>query len=1053
MQELLSHYYKVEGNYYIKLDDLENLGLVIIENGIIIHKNGLASNLIRFDSLEIKDNSEYNELLENLKSKQEFIHFFNINNLFKSYILKKLEVNTKNIEIWIIIPPDNNLTFPDLIKRETLLDKILLDVMHLIISVEKYEELTNLVDTHIKQVLHILDMKNIINFKVEGSRFYAHHSHEKDKIFDKNHLAEFTGELDDMCSNILIEKFQNKEVLILHEHICEDSKLLIFSKQHGFDIIIPIVNNNSVGGFNTMTFNDFSLISNKILTHLFMFTNLTLFLRNKENLIRNVEKKDVLYKTLLDLSEDAIALHSNGIVEYVNKAAIRQFKAIDESELVGINVMSLVHPDSKDLITTRIEKMAKGEEVESWVREKMLALDNSVLDVRTSSRSVVLDGVTHIMSVLRNISHEVNLEKEIYLTEQKYRTLIENSPDPIIILKNNIIVFSNPKSVELFKEERVSEIVGRSIRDFLVPAKKEKILAWLSTAPPQEKYNIIYPLQGVDKLGNKKDLEVTMTSIFYDDGPADLVFIRDRTLYVSASKSLEESEKKYRSLFENSTDAIYISEVNGKIIEVNESFLKMFGYTRDELFYIKSSDFYHDNKDREDLLSILEDEGFVSGYETNLVKKDGTVLICKLTTQVNRDSEDNIIYYQGLIRDVTEERKIEQAMLVSQKLESLGILAGGIAHDFNNLLMGILSSSSLALKLEPEESEIIPLLKMIDNTSQKAAKLVNQLLAYAGEVKIQKEETNLTLIIQEMGQLIALSVPKKTVLTYVMKDRNAIVEVDKVQLEQVILNLIRNSADALEDINRENGLISIETELVNIDIEKILNLISMENIPSGLYSKMKISDNGRGIDPETFGQIFDPFYTTKFAGRGLGLAAVMGIVKAHNGAIEIESELGSGTSFSIYFPILRIDKDFTFEEIKHDTLPIDDIKEVKLSGRVNVLIIDDEDIVRQVVSRLLIAIGYNPIAVDSGEKGLDILQANIKLDLILLDLTMPGMDGRETYEQIMKIRDDIPIIISSGYSERESMNLFKNKKIGGFLHKPYILDDLKEIINKVLTKS
>lgn len=1053
MQELLSHYYKVEGNYYIKLDDLENLGLVIIENGTIIHKNDLASNLIRFDSLEIKDNSEHNQLIANIKSKQEFIHFFDVNNLLKSYILKKLEVKGDNPDIWIIIPPDNNLTFADLKRREELLDKILMNIMHLIISVETYEELTNFVSGQITQLMRFLDIKSIIHFRVENKRFVAHHSHKKDKLFDKNHLAEFTGELDDMCSKILLEKFQNKEVLILREHICEDSKLLNFSKLHGFDIIIPIVNNNRVDGFNTMTFNDFSLISKKIITYLFMFTNLSLFLRNKENLIRNVEKKDVLYKTLLDLSEDAIALHSNGIVEYVNKAAIRQFKAKDESELVGINVLSLAHPDSKDLITTRIEKMAKGEEVESWVREKMLALDNSVLDVRTSSRPVVLDGVTHIMSVLRNISHEINLEKEIYLTEQKYRTLIENSPDPIIILKNNIIVFINPKSVELFKEVRVSEIIGKSIGDFLLPANKDKILAWLSTAPPQEKYNIIYPLQGVDKLGNKKDIEVTMTSIFYDDGPADLVFIRDRTMYVDASKSLEESEKKYRSIFENSTDAIYITKVDGKIIEVNASFLKMFGYIREELFSINSNDFYLDNKDREILIANLEDEGFVSGYETNLIKKDGTVLICKLTTQVNRDSEGKIIYYQGLIRDVTEERKIEQAMLVSQKLESLGILAGGIAHDFNNLLMGILSSSSLALKMEPQESEIVPLLKIIDNTSQKAAKLVNQLLAYAGEVKIQKEETNLTLIIQEMGQLIALSVPKKTVLKYDMKDRNAIVEVDKVQLEQVVLNLVRNSADAIEDINRESSLISIETELINIENEKILNLISMENIPSGLYSKMKITDNGKGIDPDTYGQIFDPFYTTKFAGRGLGLAAVMGIVKAHNGAIEIESELGGGTCLSIYFPVLRIDKDFTFEEIKHETSVTEDIGDVKLSGKVNVLIIDDEDIVRQVVSRLLLAIGYNPIAVESGEKGIDIIQANIKIDLILLDLTMPGMDGRETYEQIMKIRNDIPIIISSGYSERESMNLFKNKKIGGFLHKPYIVDDLKDIITKVLTLS
>ncbi len=377
-------------------------------------------------------------------------------------------------------------------------------------------------------------------------------------------------------------------------------------------------------------------------------------------------------------------------------------------------------------------------------------------------------------------------------------------------------------------------------------------------------------------------------------------------------------------------------------------------------------------------------------------------------------------------RAVQQRLLLEAQMQHSQKLESLGVLAGGIAHDFNNLLMGIMGNAELALMELEEEAKAYGLVRRIRTTAQRAADLTGQLLAYSGKGKFVLEAVDLSSLVQEMAHLLSVSISKKTEVVYELADSMPAIEADATQVRQVVMNLITNASDAL---GGETGHVRVRTGVMKLDGRFLQKAVVADQLGDGPFAFVEVEDDGCGMDEATRLRIFDPFFSTKFAGRGLGLAAVLGIVRSHHGAIWVDSEPGRGTRIRVVFPGLP-----GAEPTAVETPAV----AAQRHGVGTVMVVDDLDYVRQVAHSILEDAGFHVVEASDGREALELLERHGKaIDLVILDLTMPNLSGEETFKEIRKVSADLPIVLSSGYSEQDAMARFAGQGLAGFVQKPY----------------
>lgn len=402
----------------------------------------------------------------------------------------------------------------------------------------------------------------------------------------------------------------------------------------------------------------------------------------------------------------------------------------------------------------------------------------------------------------------------------------------------------------------------------------------------------------------------------------------------------------------------------------------------------------------------------------------------------------------GSITDITEQKnaenrrkKLEQKMQQAQKLESLGILAGGIAHDFNNLLLGIMGNADIMFYELSEGSPLQHRLLEIKRAAKRASELTNQMLAYSGKGSFKIDYIDINDVIFEMETLLDTSISKKIKLTYELSTGLKLIKGDITQIRQIIMNLILNASEA---IGNASGSITLMTYLTECDEELIDHLSMNYSMKPGTHLCMEIKDTGCGIDPDKIKHIFDPFYTTKFTGRGLGLAAVSGIIKSHNAGLQVESETGKGTTFRVYFPV--VDETVPSTPKSKTEAPLD-IKRKNAT----ILIADDEKYIRDLATKMLTIAGYSVLLAQNGREAITMYTENIKqISCIILDLTMPELDGVEALAELRKISYSVPIIISSGYCENDIEERFKDKNISGFLQKPYQITEIVSAIKKAL---
>ena len=380
-------------------------------------------------------------------------------------------------------------------------------------------------------------------------------------------------------------------------------------------------------------------------------------------------------------------------------------------------------------------------------------------------------------------------------------------------------------------------------------------------------------------------------------------------------------------------------------------------------------------------------------------------------------------------------------MRQTHKLESLGILAGGVAHDFNNLLMGIMGNAHLALASVPQSSPMRHHLTEVESIARRAALLANQMLAYSGQSQFAMRPLSLSEMIRDMAPLLTACVPRRIHLRYDLRDDLPVVLADDRQVRQMLIALVDNAREA---IGNRAGEIRIRTASIKADSTYLANTYVDDELTPGEYLILELSDNGPGIPEDILPKIFDPFFTTKLTGRGLGLAAVLGIVRGHNGAIRVDSQVGTGSKFTVLLPSTQVKP---AEEETMAPLPAGEWR-----GQGMALLVDDEEAVLRVGEGMLKRLGFGVLKAHDGVEALEVYDRHADaIVCVILDLSMPRMGGEEAFLKLRERKPDLPIVLSSGYSESDVVGRFTGKKLTAFIHKPYTGDELRDILRKTLT--
>lgn len=539
------------------------------------------------------------------------------------------------------------------------------------------------------------------------------------------------------------------------------------------------------------------------------------------------------------------------------------------------------------------------------------------------------------------------------------------------------------------------------------------------------------------------------STLFKDD---NLVFSsgRDETERHEAEMELQKMWDRLDLALKSGTIGLWEFNMKDNDLSFNSNLAEIVGFSKIENVsekwkeYIHEDDFHSSAKAMMDLISGKKDS-YVDQYRLKLM--DGSYKwIFSRGKIVERDQDGQPVRIAGSITDITEQKEaetrrlaLEYQMLQAQKLESLGLLAGGIAHDFNNLLTGILGNADMLIFELSEHLPVQQKLLDIKKAAKRASELTRQMLAYTGKSTFSTEIIDLNGLIDEMSSFFDISISKKVKISYSLDYNIPCISGDPTQISQILMNLVLNGSEAIEN----NGEVKISTSLKECSPAEINSLVLNNIITPGTYLILEISDNGSGIPQDKIKQIFDPFYTTKFTGRGLGLAAVSGIIRSHNAGLHITSRINEGTTFRIYFQPTRQMPSDQFVEVKK---PVDLQKK-----NTTVLVADDESYIRSLSSRMLKTAGFDVLLAENGIDALNrFIENRNSIGCIILDLTMPAMDGHEALIALRKIDNRIPIIISSGYSEIDITSQFEGENISGFLQKPYQFDELLLIIDKAM---
>jgi PAS domain S-box-containing protein len=513
-------------------------------------------------------------------------------------------------------------------------------------------------------------------------------------------------------------------------------------------------------------------------------------------------------------------------------------------------------------------------------------------------------------------------------------------------------------------------------------------------------------------------------------------------------KQGEQLARQLAAIVESSEDAIIGTDLDGTITSWNAGAQRLYGYTAAEAIGARALMLIPSERlaEFDDIFATIRSDECVHQLETVRRRKDGRPVDVSMSVSPIHGPDGRVIGASAIARDITErkraaeqQRRLEGQLQQAQKLESLGVLAGGIAHDFNNLLVGILGNAELVWDATPADAPAREPLERIRRSANRAADLTKQMLAYSGKGQFVVEPLDLSSRVREMSELLNASMSKSVRLHKQLAEDLPRIEADAAQMSQVIMNLITNASEAIGD---GGGTCSLRTGVMEVDAGYLDGARVGADAPAGRYVYIEVSDSGCGMDEETAARIFEPFFTTKFTGRGLGLAAVLGIVRGHHGAIKVESAPGRGTTIRVLFPV-------TGQSARTRT-SLQQLPPAGSGARI-VLVVDDEEEVRSVAKEILERDGFRVLLAEDGREAQAMYRAHADdIDVVLLDLTMPHADGEVTLGEIRRVRNDAAVVLSSGYTAEDVSRRFAGVELSGFLQKPYTAQALTAVVRAAI---
>jgi len=659
-----------------------------------------------------------------------------------------------------------------------------------------------------------------------------------------------------------------------------------------------------------------------------------------------------------------------------------------------------------------------------------------------------------LQSTIEMVLYKSSMEKRLRENETWLSTILKSIGDGVIVTDDKgCVTFVNQVAEHLTGKRQV-DVLGNTIEDVF------QIVHETTGETLENPINSVLKnesVAGTDDhtllvVKNRKLIPISESATPIKDERGNIIgsvlIFHDITERKVAEEALRESEKRYRNLFEDSNDAIFIATRKGELIIANRATLEMFGYTLDEMVHLSIQALFAHPKEWDRFRKEIEDNGSVRDYSVSMKKKNGEKRTCLLTSSIRRSKEDEILGYHGIVRDITQQKRAEEEkesiqaqLLQAQKMEAVGILAGGIAHDFNNLLTIIQGNADIAMLKIDSSDRLFRDMKEIQDAASRAADLTNQLLLFSRKQTMRFCTLNFNKIIEETLKMLHRLIGEDIGIYTDLEQDLWTIRSDRGTMEQVIVNLAVNARDAMPN----GGRLTIKTENVLIDDTMYQQ---MPEVKIGKFIRVKISDEGTGMDPETIQHIFEPFFSTKEqgSGTGLGLSVVYGIVKQHEGWIHVASEINQGTTFEIYLPATT--------SHAHDKKDNEmSVIEYKAHGEC-ILVVEDEKGVLDFTETALKESGYKVFTASSAKEAMKVFtKKGGQFDLVLSDVVLPDKTGVELVSAFLTIRSDLKVLLCSGYTGKKSQWDIIQEKGFPFMHKPYSMQDLILNVRKALTSS
>jgi two-component system, cell cycle sensor histidine kinase and response regulator CckA len=739
----------------------------------------------------------------------------------------------------------------------------------------------------------------------------------------------------------------------------------------------------------------------------------------------------------VDVARDSLFwVTEDGNIEFVNDAACQRL-GYTRQEFLSLTIQDIDPSVTLDVWKASLADVRKDRAVlrETTQRRK----DGTYQQVEVARNFVRFGGRELLFSAARDIEERKKVEAALQASEEKFSRAFHASPDAININRlDGTYVDINPAFTRMSGWSR-EETLGRSTLelgmwvDLTDRARMQKMLQ-----ADGQFTGLEAPFRMKD--GSIRTGLVSGTLIQVNGENCLLTVTRDITDRKAAEAAIRYSEDKFSRAFHASPDAINITRLDdGTYLDVSEGFEKITGWTRAEAVGRTALDMniWVNPEDRQQAVKLIREQGEYTGLEIQFRRKDGSVLTGLMSGKAME--VDGVPCLLSITRDITERQQTEEALRQSQKLESLGILAGGIAHDFNNLLTVVLGNLNLAQMHLPENAQAQPYLAKMETTVLRATELTKQMLAYSGRGHFLVKPQDLNEAVQDVTRLLEVSISKNVHLRFDLEPGLPAILADAAQIQQVVMNLVTNASDAIGD---REGIIHLSTATAFLDERELRATYRGESLEPGSYVILEVTDTGLGMTPDVMARIFDPFFTTKASGRGLGLSAMLGILRGHKAGLRIRSEVDRGSTFRLCFPASP-------ERPATSAPAIEEVASHPLRGRV--LLVDDEEPILQTIGSALRALGLEVITARDGLEALEQFKVAMpQPDLVLMDLSMPRMDGRDAFRAMHQLNPAVPIILSSGFNEQDSIQTLSGQNPAGFMQKPYQIKELRQLLQRVL---